>query len=144
MAIAYLLYVVVVILAPSTVRHAGWVNHCGQDYFMVFYFLEALAWIESSYLMVFEYRRRLSEEWYANQLFWSLNLLFETITVIVLRKDYMEDPFMFSLAGFNMLGNFLLVILMFRTERRTITNMRPETSENINAVLLSTEITTRM
>ena len=110
---------------------------------MVFYGILALAWLESWALMRFEYKRRLSEEWYANQLFWGLNLLFEIITICVLREAYLNDPVMIALASFNVLGNLCLVVLMFKTERRTIQNMRPEPSENIHAVLLSSEISAR-
>ena len=82
--------------------------------------------MESCYLMVFEYRRRLSEERYANQLFWALNLIFEVITFCVLFNAYLNDPFMIALASFNIIANLTLVFLMLRTERRTITNLRPE------------------
>ena len=62
--------------------------------------------------MVYEYRRRLSEEWYANQLFWCLNFVFEVITFLVLVKDYLDDATMMTLSIINMSGNLVLIILM--------------------------------
>jgi hypothetical protein len=47
---------------------------------------------------------------------------------------------MITLASLAILGNLLLVVLMFKTEKRTLQNMRPEPSENIHAVLLSSEV----
>lgn len=93
--------------------------------------------------MVYEYRRRLSEEWYANQLFWCLNFLIEVITFLVLISDYKKDPTMMAVAIINMTGNLVLIILMIRTERRTLENRRPETNDYLNDILLSNEIPRR-
>lgn len=38
----------------------------------------------------------------------------------------------------NMLGNLMLIILMVKTERRTLGNLRPEPNDNL-AILLSNE-----
>ena len=89
--------------------------------------------------MVYEYRRRLSEEWYANQLFWCLNFIIELITFLALIKDYAEDPEMMTLAIINMSGNLVLIILMIRTEKRTLENRRPEINDNLDVLLLSNE-----
>ena len=89
--------------------------------------------------MVFEYVRRLSEEWYANQLFWCLNFIIEVITFLVLIGSYGKDATMVTLAIFNMLGNLALIVLMVKTERRTMVNLRPEAYENHGALLLSNE-----
>ena len=43
----------------------------------------------------------------------------------------------------NMLGNLILIILMVRTERRTMENRRPEASDNINVLLLSNDMNRR-
>ena len=89
--------------------------------------------------MLFEYRRRLSEEWYANLLFWCLNFLIEVITFLVLIKAYTKSGIMMTLAVFNMLGNLALIVLMVRTEKRTMENRRPEVSDNLNVLLMSNE-----
>ena len=81
----------------------------------------------------------MSEEWYANQLFWCLNFLIELITFVVLVSDYAKDPVMMTLSIVNMGGNLLLIILMFKTERRTRAKPRPEQSDNVNELLLSAE-----
>ena len=36
-----------------------------------------------------------------------------------------------------MIGNLILIVLMFKTERRTIENRRPEVNDNLNYLLLS-------
>lgn len=89
--------------------------------------------------MVYEYRRRLSEEWYANQLFWCLNFLIEVITFLVLVTDYAKDPTMMTISITNMIGNLILIVLMIKTERRTIENRRPEVNDNLNYLLLSND-----
>ena len=89
--------------------------------------------------MVYEYRRRLSEEWYANQLFWCSNFVIELITFLALIKEYAEDPEMMTLSIINMSGNLVLIILMIRTEKRTLENRRPEISDNLDVLLLSNE-----
>mmetsp|Transcript_34813 Transcript_34813/g.45820 ORF Transcript_34813/g.45820 Transcript_34813/m.45820 type:complete len:160 (+) Transcript_34813:469-948(+) len=88
--------------------------------------------------MVYEYQRRLSEEWYANQLFWCLNFVFEVITFLVLVSDYLQDAVMMTLSIINMAGNLVLIILMVKTERRTLDMPRPEPNDNLN-ILLSNE-----
>ena len=40
----------------------------------------------------------------------------------------------------NILGNLLLVVLMFKTEKRTANNPRPEVSSSISTLLLSSEM----
>ena len=87
--------------------------------------------------MVYEYQRRLSEEWYANQLFWCLNFVIEVITFLVLVQDYLEDAVMMALSIVNMTGNLILIILMVRTERRTLEMPRPEINDHLNVLLSS-------
>lgn len=89
--------------------------------------------------MVYEYQRRLSEDWYANQLFWCSNFIIEVITFLVLVKDYTKDPTMMTLSIINMIGNLILIILMVKTERRTLENRRPEVSDNLNVLLMSND-----
>jgi len=120
MGTAYMIYVFICWGQPWTAEHSSWINQCGDDYFVVFYALQGMAWFFSCFLMVFEYQRRLSEEWYANQLFWCLNFLLEVITFLVLINDYAKDPTMMVISITNMIGNLILIILMFRTERRTL------------------------
>ena len=88
MATAYLLYILIVLAMPEGVPNSGWINICDEDYYTLFYAIQSLAWLGSWALMRFEYKRRLSEEWYANQLFWVLNLIFEIISIAVLWNAY--------------------------------------------------------
>lgn len=91
--------------------------------------------------MLFEYQRLLSEAWYANQLFWTLNLLAVIVTIAVLRKEIINSVFMLCTASFNFAVNSTLVVLMFKTERRTLYNRRLNIEEeylmsNMNASLV--------
>ena len=139
MSAAYWLYLLVILIQPQDAKHSGWLNTCGDDYLIMFYGLQGLAWAFSCFLMVYEYRRRLSEEWYANQLFWCLNFIFELITFLSLIKEYADDHEMLTLSIINMTGNLILIILMIRTEKRTLENRRPEVSDHLNVLLLSNE-----
>lgn len=66
MGIAYIIYIFVCWAQPEDAAHSSWINQCGDDYFVVFYAIQGCAWLFSCLLMSYEYRRRLSEEWYAN------------------------------------------------------------------------------
>ena len=143
MGAAYWIYLVVCWAQSPTATHSNWINQCGDDYFVLFYGIMGTAWFFSCFIMEYEYRRRLSEEWYANQLFWCLNFLIEVITFLVLVKSYTQDPTMMVVSIINMLGNLILIILMVRTERRTMENRRPEASDNINVLLLSNDMNRR-
>ncbi len=66
MSLAYFLYLFVIWIQKPSARHSSWINACEDDELVVFYAVEGLAWAFSCFLMVYEYRRRLSEEWYAN------------------------------------------------------------------------------
>lgn len=143
MASVYLIIFFMIMVLPQDVKHSGWINRCDLQYFSMFYVFVGFAWLGSCFLMVFEYQRRLSEEWYANQLFWCTNLLFSIISLLVLGStETYSDKLILAVAIIEIIGNALLVILMLKTERRTVLNMRPEPS-SINAVLLSSEFTTR-
>lgn len=74
---------IVILVIPNGAPHTGWVNVCGFDYLALFYVFQCIAWFYGTWLMAFEYRRLLSEAWYANQMFWVLNLVFETIAFVV-------------------------------------------------------------
>ena len=139
MGVAYIIYVFICWGQKSTAEHSSWINRCNDDYFVIFYAIQGLAWCFSCYLMVYEYQRRLSEEWYANQLFWCSNFIIEVITFLVLVSDYTKDPTMMTLSIINMTGNLILIILMVKTERRTLENRRPEVSDNLNVLLMSND-----
>ena len=80
--------------------------------------------------MVFEYKRSLSEAWYSNQMFWCLNLLFQVVTVSVCYNFYTNNGFMIESCSLNILLNLMLVVLMLRTERRTVRNKRPHVDQD--------------
>lgn len=73
---------------------------------------------------MFEYDRLLSEAWYANGLFWILNMAAEFVTIVILRQDVLHSVFMLVTALFNLTVNFVLIIMMLNTKKRTRTNPR--------------------
>lgn len=46
---------------------------------------------------------------------------------------------MMAISITNMIGNLVLIVLMVKTERRTLENRRPEANDNLNVLLLSNE-----
>lgn len=76
--------------------------------------------------MMFEYRRLLSEAWYSHQLYWTLNLIIECVAVGLLAEDILQSPYVLTVAVINIVANLALVILMCKTEKRTLQNRRPE------------------
>ena len=82
-------------------------------------------------MIVFEYKRLHSEAWYANKLFWVLNLIVIALTVGLLRKDYFENSYMLYSAVANFVVNLILVGFMFNTQKRTAFNKRPTFEEHL-------------
>lgn len=77
-------------------------------------------------------------------MYWFLNLSFEVVTVMILIQDYLRAPMMMICASLNIIGNLALVILMFKTEKRTANNLRPEViNTSISTLLLSSEMQRR-
>ena len=61
------------------------------------------------------------------------------VTFLVLVSDFLRDAFMMTLCIIDMCGNLVLIILMVRTERRTLDNRRPEAYDGLNVLMLSNE-----
>ena len=142
MFVADILYMVLIFIFPADMKHSSWINRCDQDWFGLFYGFQGLAWLFSGYLMTFEYKRLLSEEWYSNQLFWVLNFICEFTTFCILFDEYIETPVMLTTAFFNIFANITLIVLMFRTKRRTLASRRPQTGE-VDPLLLSSDVEER-
>jgi hypothetical protein len=126
MSVLSLAYIVVVIFAapPNT-----WLSKCANSTYALLFTLQAAAWAFAGFLMVFEYQRLLSEAWYANQLFWTLNLMAVIATIVTLRQEILSSVFMICTASINVAMNTLCVVLMLKTERRTIYNRRLNVEE---------------
>ena len=105
-----------ILVAKPGAKHSGWVNLCDLDFFSLFYLFQAAAWFYGTWLMIFEYKRGLSESWYSHKLYWVLNLAIEGVAVLILIKEYLQSPLMISIACINIFANLCLVILMFKTE----------------------------
>ena len=114
-----------ILALPQGAKHSGWVNLCSLNVYSLFYLFQATAWFYGTWLMIFEYRRLLSEAWYSHQLYWVLNLTIECVSVLLLIESYVKSPLMLSIACINIFANLCLVVLMFKTERRTLQNRRP-------------------
>jgi len=124
MAVIFFLYTIVVYATPADVTLSSWINQCNHQNFALMYLFQTVAWAFSAFLIVFEYDRLLSEAWYANGLFWILNMAAEFVTIVILRQDILHSVFMLVTALFNLTVNFVLIIMMLNTKRRTRTNPR--------------------
>lgn len=102
-----------------------------MDLYSLIYVFQAAAWFGGSYLIVFEYKRLHSEAWYANKLFWVLNLITILLTVGVLYKAYWKNKYILYSAAGNLLINSILVFFMFNTQKRTVGNKRPTYDEHL-------------
>ena len=136
-----LIYMIVVLSMPASVQMSSWLNQCSNSSYAVLFVIQAAAWGFATFLMLFEYQRLLSEAWYANQLFWVLNLIAVCVTIGVLRKEIVNSVFMLCTATFNFAVNTTLVVLMLKTERRTLYNRRLNIEEeylmsNMNASIV--------
>lgn len=65
----------------------------GERFLSLIYLINLGAWIISYLLLKFEYKRRLSEAYYAHYAFWILNFLLILVTVIVNYRDYVKLSF---------------------------------------------------
>jgi hypothetical protein len=95
----------------------------GTDFCLASYLVQMGAWIFCLWLLVYEYNKRLSEAWYAHQLFWLSNMFLEFLTMSIYHKKIsaMDKTFMII----EIVANFVLIILMFKTKRRDFLNLRP-------------------
>jgi hypothetical protein len=77
-------------------------------------------------LLVYLYRKGLSEFWYAHKLLWILNLCVDVTQLFTLidrkKDDKILNIILFTIFSF---FNTILLILMFKTKIRTIEKPRP-------------------
>jgi hypothetical protein len=85
-----------------------------------------VAWIISASLLRFEYRRRLSEAFYAHWFFWSV-MLIDNIAFLVINFQYYEW-YLISIKCLQLGLNLALNVMLVITKRRTINNPRPDSS----------------
>jgi hypothetical protein len=131
MGFAVLSFIITDFVLGSSNSRSSLMNQCSLDYFSLIYVVDAIAWFAGSALIVFEYKRLHSEAWYANKLFWVLNLIVIALTVGLLWNEYMENQFMLYSAVSNFIVNAILVGFMFNTEKRTAFNKRPTFEEHL-------------
>ena len=61
-----MIYIILCFAINPTAWESAWINYCDDDIFSLFYGLQAFAWFFGTALIVFEYKRSLSEAWYSN------------------------------------------------------------------------------
>ena len=66
----------------------------------------------------------LSEASWLNPVFYISNLIVEIGTVILLNQVYKNNAFLISVVSFNIIINTTLLLLYFKTEKRTFGNLR--------------------
>lgn len=116
MGLIFLTYIPANYIAHKEGKVSSWINQCGIDYFSWFYILQSAAWFLSGYLVIFEYRRSLSEAFYSNKMFWAMSLLGEILIVAVLNQEYFSNYFMLATAFVNIALMSSLIGLMLKTK----------------------------
>lgn len=126
---------------PSVIDESGYYGACLKDLYpsairqetnegAVRVFIAAsritgvIAWTISYKLLVYLYRKGLSEFWYAHKMFWSLNALFTLISTVWQAVAF-RSTFMLACKIVLICLNVSLLALMFRTKVRTVEQPRP-------------------
>jgi len=118
MTVVTFAYMLTVFLTPSDTHASSWINQCDRQWYAWIFLIQTAAWGFGTFLLIKEYTRLLDEAIYANYTFWMLNLLAETIVIIVLRKAIFYSFFMSLTAVFNITVNLTLMILACWTTRQ--------------------------
>jgi hypothetical protein len=84
-----------------------------------------LGWFGSYRLLIYQYRKGLSEKWYSHKLFWVLNFLVYSISLIYGVSVHLMSVYNVITDLLSASLNFLLLVLMFRTKERTLERPRP-------------------
>ena len=92
--------------------------------------INIVAWYGSYKLLIYQYRKCLSETWYSHQSFWFLNFLAQLYLLIYTwerngpeKKYYNQFP---QITGVSVcLTNLFIIVLMINTTKRTIERPRP-------------------
>ena len=84
-----------------------------------------LGWYGSYKLLIYQYRKGLSETWYSHQAFWVLNFLTQLYLLIYSFENGYYNKLAKVLGVLCCLTNLSLVIFMFKTTKRTIDRPRP-------------------
>ena len=80
------------------------------------------AWFYCAFILSFEYRRLLSEIWYATKMFWVLNCIAECLVVGFLNETYFQNSLMITAAVCNVSINVFFIVLIITTEKRAENN----------------------
>lgn len=85
-----------------------------------------ICWVISYKLLVYLYRKGLSEFWYSHKMFWILNTLLTLITTFQ-QSFAVQDPSAFIIVCrvILILLNISLLVLMIKTKARTVEQPRP-------------------
>lgn len=90
--------------------------------------IHSLVWLASYYLLIYQYRKGLSETWYSHKAFWYLSSIADLSIFIYgsFVNQYYKSIFIISLYGIRLIINFILVILLLNTQERTLEKPRPD------------------
>lgn len=118
MAVVTFVYMLTVFLTPKDSVASSWINQCDKQWYAWIYLIQCAAWSFGTFLLTREYHRLIDEAVYANYTFWMLNLLAETLVIIVLRDAIFASLFMTITAIFNASVNLTLMALACQTTRQ--------------------------
>lgn len=94
-------------------------------YLSFFNSLSCIVWIFSERLLVYEYRKGLSEGWYSHKLYWILFTLVNLASFIYCMINNYYTTFMVVMRALTMLCSFTLFVMMVRTKGRSADKLRP-------------------
>ena len=90
-----------------------------RSYLGAFSLLSCIIWIASERLLVYEYRKGLSEGWYSHKMFWGLFTLVNAASFIYcLSKNYFTS-FLIAIRLLTLFCSASLVVMMLTTKKRS-------------------------
>ena len=133
--------VIVALISPSMIDVSGNIGNClhfisdvlfPDKNINVLIFISAsrimgiFSWTISYKLLVYMYRKGLSEFWYSHKMFWLLNTLISFITTILQSKENTyRSGFIITTKVILIILNISLLGLMIKTKARTVEEPRP-------------------
>ena len=85
----------------------------------------AMVWYGCFKLLVYQYRKGLSERWYSHKMFWAFNLFFLLVGIGYSYLQGLSSPYMLAQATIQSVINTFLIVFLVNTKERTKERPRP-------------------
>lgn len=89
----YLLLIIVSFAMSANNSQSIWIVQAGKRWLSFVFVINIAAWAISAKLLAYEYKKGLSEAYYAHQLFWSLTLIIQVIVLILNFNNYVRTDY---------------------------------------------------